>query len=121
MSRLSVADNEHVFAAQIAIDSAIFPEGTSGAKLDVLARRALWQDGLNYMVSTAPARLLLILLRWWCSDRTSCLQHGTGHGFGSFLNVHEGPQSFSSDTVLVPGHVITNEPGFCKSFWSPCY
>ncbi|KAI1787472.1 Creatinase aminopeptidase [Ganoderma leucocontextum] len=76
-----------VLQGHIAIDSAIFPEGMSGAKLDVLARRALWQDGLNYM-------------------------HGTGHGFGSFLNVHEGPQSFSSDTVLVPGHVITNEPGF---------
>ncbi|KAI0746192.1 Creatinase/aminopeptidase [Earliella scabrosa] len=76
-----------VLQGHIAIDSAIFPEGTSGAKLDVLARKALWQDGLNYM-------------------------HGTGHGFGSFLNVHEGPQSFSSDTVLVPGHVLTNEPGF---------
>ncbi|EJF65620.1 Creatinase/aminopeptidase [Dichomitus squalens] len=76
-----------VLQGHIAIDSAIFPEGTSGAKLDVLARKALWQDGLNYM-------------------------HGTGHGFGSFLNVHEGPQSFSSDTVLVPGHVITNEPGY---------
>ncbi|KAH9915057.1 Creatinase/aminopeptidase [Epithele typhae] len=76
-----------VLQGHIAIDSAIFPEGTSGARLDVLARKALWQDGLNYM-------------------------HGTGHGFGSFLNVHEGPQSFSSDTPLVPGHVITNEPGF---------
>ena len=56
-----VADNEHVVrlsSAQIAIDSAIFPEGTSGAKLDVLARRALWQDGLNYMVSAACLRLL---------------------------------------------------------------
>ncbi|TBU37642.1 hypothetical protein BD309DRAFT_994978 [Dichomitus squalens] len=67
-----------VLRGHIAIDSAIFPEGTSGAKLD---------DELNYM-------------------------HGTGHGFGSFLNVHERPQSFSSDTVLVPGHVITNEPGY---------
>ncbi|KAI0820086.1 Creatinase/aminopeptidase [Trametes gibbosa] len=76
-----------VLQGHIAIDTAIFPEGTSGAKLDVLARRALWQDGLNYM-------------------------HGTGHGFGSFLNVHEGPQSFSSDVALVPGHVLTNEPGF---------
>lgn len=44
------ADNKHAAHAQIAIDSAIFPEGTSGAKLDVLARKALWQDGLNYMV-----------------------------------------------------------------------
>ncbi|KAI8972165.1 Creatinase/aminopeptidase [Trametes punicea] len=76
-----------VLQGHIAIDTAIFPEGTTGAKLDVLARRALWQDGLNYM-------------------------HGTGHGVGSFLNVHEGPQSFSSDVPLVPGHVITNEPGF---------
>ena len=42
------------FAAQIAIDSAIFPEGTSGAALDVLTRRALWKDGLNYLVSVFP-------------------------------------------------------------------
>ncbi|EIN13518.1 Creatinase/aminopeptidase [Punctularia strigosozonata HHB-11173 SS5] len=76
-----------VLQGHIAIDSAIFPEGTSGAALDVLARRALWKDGLNYL-------------------------HGTGHGFGSFLNVHEGPHGFSSDVALVPGHVITNEPGF---------
>jgi len=76
-----------VLQGHIAIDSAIFPEGTTGAQLDVLARKALWKDGLNYM-------------------------HGTGHGFGSFLNVHEGPHSFSSAVPLVPGHVITNEPGF---------
>jgi len=76
-----------VLQGHIAIDSAVFPEGTSGAQLDVLARKALWKDGLNYM-------------------------HGTGHGFGSFLNVHEGPHSFSSHVPLVPGHVITNEPGF---------
>ncbi|KZT04219.1 Creatinase/aminopeptidase [Laetiporus sulphureus 93-53] len=78
-----------VLQGHIAIDSAIFPEGTSGAKLDVLARRALWQDGLNYM-------------------------HGTGHGVGSYLTVHEGPHGFSSDVPLKPGHVITNEPGFYK-------
>lgn len=41
--------------------------------------------------------------------------HGTGHGVGSFLTVHEGPQSFSSHAVLQPGHVLTNEPGFCTS------
>jgi len=76
-----------VLQGHIAIDSAIFPEGTTGAQLDVLARKALWQDGLNYM-------------------------HGTGHGFGSFLNVHEGPHGFSSHVPLLPGHVITNEPGF---------
>ena len=77
-----------VLQGHIAIDSAIFPEGTSGEKLDVLARKALWQDGMDY-------------------------GHGTGHGVGSFLNVHEGPHSFTSNVTLVPGHVITNEPGFC--------
>ncbi|KAF9227076.1 Creatinase/aminopeptidase [Gyrodon lividus] len=76
-----------VLQGHIAIDSAVFPEGTTGMQLDVLARRALWKDGLNYL-------------------------HGTGHGFGSFLNVHEGPHGFSSSVPLVPGHVITNEPGF---------
>ncbi|KAF9806572.1 hypothetical protein IEO21_08640 [Rhodonia placenta] len=79
-----------VLQGHIAIDSAIFPEGTSGQQLDVLARRALWQDGLNY-------------------------GHGTGHGVGSFLTVHEGPQGFSSTVPLVPGHVVTNEPGFYKA------
>ena len=49
------------------------------------------------------------------------VQHGSGHGFGSFLNVHEGPQSFSSDTVLVPGHVLTNEPGYCTFALLPCF
>ncbi|EEB86920.1 hypothetical protein MPER_15958, partial [Moniliophthora perniciosa FA553] len=78
-----------VLQGHIAIDTAVFPEGTSGQQLDVLARRALWKDGLNYM-------------------------HGTGHGFGSFLTVHEGPQGFSSAVPLQVGHVITNEPGFYK-------
>jgi len=76
-----------VLQGHIAIDSAVFPEGTTGLQLDVLARRALWKDGLNYL-------------------------HGTGHGFGSFLSVHEGPHGFTSSIPLVPGHVITNEPGF---------
>lgn len=80
-----------VLQGHIAVDSAIFPEGTSGLQLDVLARKALWKDGLNYI-------------------------HGTGHGFGSFLNVHEGPQGFSSPVPLVPGHVLTNEPGFCECY-----
>ncbi|KAJ7592530.1 aminopeptidase-P [Mycena floridula] len=78
-----------VLQGHIAIDSAIFPQGTSGRQLDVLARRALWKDGMNYL-------------------------HGTGHGFGSFLTVHEGEHGFSSDEPLVPGHVVTNEPGFYK-------
>ncbi|TFK53753.1 Creatinase/aminopeptidase [Heliocybe sulcata] len=76
-----------VLQGHIAIDSAIFPEGTTGKTLDVLARRALWQDGMNYM-------------------------HGTGHGVGSYLNVHEGPHGFGIDVPLVPGNVITNEPGY---------
>lgn len=92
---------------QIAIDSAIFPEGTSGKQLDVLARKALWKDGLNYGVCCSPPLLDRLSL-------TILLQHGTGHGFGSFLTVHEGPQSFASEVRLVPGHVLTNEPGFCK-------
>jgi len=78
-----------VLQGHIAIDQAIFPEGTTGAQLDVLARKALWKNGLNYL-------------------------HGTGHGIGSFLNVHEGPHGFSSNTPLVPGNVISNEPGFYK-------
>ncbi|KIY53421.1 Creatinase/aminopeptidase, partial [Fistulina hepatica ATCC 64428] len=78
-----------VLQGHIAIDSAIFPEGTSGTQLDVLARKALWKDGMNYL-------------------------HGTGHGFGSFLTVHEGPHGFSSGIPLQPGHVVTNEPGYYK-------
>ncbi|TFY78931.1 hypothetical protein EWM64_g5074, partial [Hericium alpestre] len=76
-----------VLQGHIAIDSATFPQGTTGRQLDVLARKALWSDGLNY-------------------------GHGTGHGVGSFLSVHEGTHSFSNEVSLVPGHVITNEPGF---------
>jgi len=71
------------------LDSVVFPEGTTGAQLDVLARKALWKDGMNYM-------------------------HGTGHGVGSFLNVHEGPHGFSNHVALEPGHVLTNEPGYYK-------
>lgn len=76
-----------VLQGHIAIDSAIFPEGTSGQQLDVLARRALWKDGRTYL-------------------------HGTGHGVGSFLTVHEGSHGFSSSLPLMPGYVVTNEPGF---------
>ncbi|XP_006457207.1 hypothetical protein AGABI2DRAFT_212532 [Agaricus bisporus var. bisporus H97] len=76
-----------VVQGHIAIDTAIFPEGTSGYQLDSQARRPLWKDGMNYL-------------------------HGTGHGFGSFLTVHEGEHGFSSNVPLMPGHVVTNEPGF---------
>lgn len=72
--------------------------------MDVLARRALWKDGLNYLVCIFSCSLTSI---------SRYLQHGTGHGVGSFLNVHEGPHGFSSSVPLEPGHVVTNEPGFC--------
>ncbi|KAJ3792219.1 peptidase M24, structural domain-containing protein, partial [Lentinula aff. detonsa] len=89
-----------VLQGHIAIDSAVFPEGTFGHQLDVLACRVLWKDGLNY--------LLCFLLPIGCF----LVWHGTGHGFGSYLTVHEGLQGFSSNVPLVPGHVVTNEPGF---------
>ncbi|MFC1743970.1 aminopeptidase P family protein [Candidatus Riflebacteria bacterium] len=70
-----------------------FPSGTSGAQLDLLGRIHLWEVGLNY-------------------------GHGTGHGVGCYLNVHEGPHSINfsrgQTTSLVPGMVCSNEPGFYK-------
>ncbi|MDX2202071.1 MAG: aminopeptidase P family protein [Hyphomicrobiaceae bacterium] len=80
-----------VLKGHIAIATARFPKGTRGVDLDPFARRALWQAGLDY-------------------------DHGTGHGVGSFLSVHEGPQSISrrSMTVLEPGMIISNEPGYYK-------
>lgn len=79
-----------VLQGHIAIDSAIFPEGTTGFQLDVLARSALWKDGMNF-------------------------GHSPGHGVGSDLTVHEGPQSIGvrgKSTPLQPGHVQSNEPAF---------
>lgn len=90
-----------VLKGHIALASVRFPSGTPGGQLDILARAPLWQAGLSY-------------------------DHGTGHGVGSFLNVHEGPQSISfrvdrtgppavSKSALVPlaaGMVISNEPGY---------
>lgn len=78
-----------VLKGHIALATAIFPQGTRGAQLDVLARRALWSKGLNYL-------------------------HGTGHGIGHFLNVHEGPQNIrlnENPTTLEIGMVTSNEPG----------
>ena len=78
-----------VLKGHIALGSAIFPDGTSGIQLDSLARQFLWNEGLNY-------------------------DHGTGHGVGCFLNVHEGPQGISQKGSAVPleiGMVISNEPG----------
>ena len=79
-----------VLKGHIALASAIFPKGTSGVQLDVLARQFLWQAGLDY-------------------------DHGTGHGVGTFLSVHEGPQRIGKSgpqQELLPGMVISNEPGY---------
>ncbi|WP_141699539.1 aminopeptidase family protein P, partial [Candidatus Marithrix sp. Canyon 246] len=82
-----------VLKGHIAIATCRFPEGTTGTQLDILARHALWQVGLDY-------------------------QHGTGHGVGIFLSVHEGPQSISkriNKIALKPGMIISNEPGYYKA------
>lgn len=78
-----------VLKGHIALAQAKFPIGTSGAQLDALARFYLWQKGRDY-------------------------DHGTGHGVGSFLSVHEGPCAISrrSTGVLLPGMILSNEPGF---------
>ena len=70
-----------------------FPAGTSGTQLDVCARYAMWQEGLNYL-------------------------HGTGHGVGSYLNVHEGPHQIRMNYMPAPlrsGMTVTNEPGIYKA------
>jgi Xaa-Pro aminopeptidase len=82
----------------MALARAVFPKGTAGHQLDVLARQFLWQAGLDYA-------------------------HGTGHGVGSFLSVHEGPQRIAksaggqagTDQELVPGMLLSNEPGYYKT------
>jgi Xaa-Pro aminopeptidase len=82
-----------VLKGHIALALAKFPEGTTGHQLDVLARYHLWQAGLDYA-------------------------HGTGHGVGAFMHVHEGPQNISkapNPTALQAGMVISNEPGYYKA------
>ncbi|CAL5089282.1 unnamed protein product [Urochloa decumbens] len=80
-----------VLQGHIALDVAVFPERTPGFVLDVLARSSLWKIGLDY-------------------------RHGTGHGVGAALNVHEGPQSISyrygNLTALQKGMIVSNEPGY---------
>ncbi|PNP49929.1 hypothetical protein THARTR1_09260 [Trichoderma harzianum] len=81
-----------VLKGNIALDLAVFPKGTTGFALDSLARQHLWSTGLDY-------------------------RHGTGHGVGSFLNVHEGPIGIGTriqytEVPLAPGNVISNEPGY---------
>lgn len=81
-----------VLKGMLAISMARFPKGTSGAQIDILARQFLWQAGITY-------------------------NHGTGHGVGAFLSVHEGPIGISPRYTLplVPGHVVSNEPGYYKT------
>ena len=82
-----------VLKGVIALSTVSFPQGTSGPQLDILARKALWEKGLNY-------------------------GHGTGHGIGAYLNVHEGPQSIAPargfGIALEPGMILSVEPGFYK-------
>jgi len=81
-----------VLKGHIAIATAVFPENTSGAQLDPLARTALWQAGLDF-------------------------DHGTGHGVGSYLSVHEGPARISKlgTVALRRGMILSNEPGYYKT------
>ncbi len=87
-----------VLKGHIALDRAVFPKGTVGAQLDTLARQYLWQAGVDYA-------------------------HGTGHGVGSFLSVHEGPQRIAKPQggqagtaqELLAGMILSNEPGYYKA------
>jgi Xaa-Pro aminopeptidase len=81
-----------VLRGHIAIARAIFPDGTTGAQIDTLARQYLWQAGLDF-------------------------DHGTGHGVGSYLSVHEGPARISKlgTTPLRRGMILSNEPGYYKT------
>ncbi|MGP9809885.1 aminopeptidase P family protein [Rhodopseudomonas sp. NSM] len=81
-----------VLRGHIAIARAVFPDGTTGAQLDTLARQFLWQAGIDF-------------------------DHGTGHGVGSYLSVHEGPARISKlgTTSLKRGMILSNEPGYYKT------
>ena len=93
-----LTDNEQrdytlVLKGNIALSRAHFPHGTCGTQLDVLARQFMWAEGINYL-------------------------HGTGHGVGSYLNVHEGPHQFRMNhmpALLLPGMTVTNEPGIYRA------
>ncbi|KAB0681265.1 aminopeptidase P family protein [Aureimonas leprariae] len=81
-----------VLKGHIAVSRARFPQGVTGAQIDTLARQFLWASGVDY-------------------------DHGTGHGVGAYLSVHEGPQSLSkrgTETPLQPGMIVSNEPGYYK-------
>jgi Xaa-Pro aminopeptidase len=81
-----------VLRGHIAIARALFPDGTTGAQIDTLARQFLWQAGVDF-------------------------EHGTGHGVGSYLSVHEGPARISKlgTTPLKRGMILSNEPGYYKT------
>lgn len=81
-----------VLKGMIAISTARFPKGTTGAQIDILARQFLWQAGITY-------------------------NHGTGHGVGAYLGVHEGPVGISAryHTPFEAGNVVSNEPGYYKA------
>ncbi|GJE79886.1 aminopeptidase P family protein [Methylorubrum thiocyanatum] len=81
-----------VLKGHIAIARASFPEGTTGAQIDAFARASLWEAGLDY-------------------------DHGTGHGVGAFLSVHEGPQRIAKTgtVALKPGMILSNEPGYYRT------
>ena len=89
--------NTRVLKGHIAIARAVFPQGTAGSQLDAFARQYLWAAGVDYA-------------------------HGTGHGVGSFLSVHEGPQRIAksaggqagTDQELMAGMILSNEPGYYK-------
>ncbi len=80
-----------VLKGHIAIATAVFPQGTTGAQIDAYARRALWEAGTDF-------------------------DHGTGHGVGAYLSVHEGPQRISKlgGVALEPGMIVSNEPGYYR-------
>lgn len=80
-----------VLKGHIAIATAVFPAGSSGAQIDAFARRALWEAGTDF-------------------------DHGTGHGVGAYLSVHEGPQRISKlgGVALEPGMILSNEPGYYR-------
>ncbi|MEK9833218.1 MAG: aminopeptidase P family protein [Rhodospirillaceae bacterium] len=82
-----------VLKGHIALAALRFPAGTTGAQIDAFARAALWQAGIDY-------------------------DHGTGHGVGSYLGVHEGPQRISKaggSVALAPGMIVSNEPGYYRA------
>ena len=93
LSQEEKEDYTLILKGHIDLAMAVFPEGTRGAQLDILARQHIWKRHMNYL-------------------------HGTGHGVGAFLNVHEGPHSIRMEdnpVTLQAGMVVTNEPGIYKA------